>query len=185
MMRFDINKRGKECGIDFGSKTDCELFGIGGDIIVYKENWNEVFCFQYGFEYKGIENVLCGKRGYDNSFTIKRFVFIQMEYDEETRNLIEIGFGKCTPSVPPNHWNVHSLVIYNTFTYTDVTDTCQNHFILFCWNETLFGRDSQSFLYKNNSSEKNRRYNKLNSFQLLIKTIKLNKLRYSFHQSFV
>ena len=104
---------------------------------------------------------------------------------ESTSMMMSSGFGKCTPAVPPNHWNVHTLVIYNNFAYTDVTDTCQNHFILFCWNETLFGRDSQSFLYKNNSSEKNRRYNKLNSFQLLIKTIKLNRLWYSYHHSFV
>jgi len=60
-------------------KNYCDLFGIGGDIHLYKKNTNQGWCYQDGFEYNEIENALCGKWGNSNPFSIKRFVFIQMK----------------------------------------------------------------------------------------------------------
>jgi len=100
MNQFDINFWGLDYGFCLDEKLSFRLFGIGDDIFLAKKDLNEGWCRQRGFDYDDIDNELCGKYGKNDPFTIKRFIFIQMEYDEETRNLIEMGFGKCTPAVP-------------------------------------------------------------------------------------
>ncbi|MBQ9789982.1 MAG: hypothetical protein IJW24_00090, partial [Clostridia bacterium] len=76
---FNIDEEGKKCGFYLWEKSLYYLFGIGNDIWLSKKNKNQGRCYHYGFDYKGIENALCGKYGRDNPFTIKRFLFIQMK----------------------------------------------------------------------------------------------------------
>ncbi|BFU22431.1 trichohyalin, putative [Entamoeba histolytica] len=77
MMKFDINQPQRAfCLIN--QSHDC-LFRFGNDICVYKAN-NKTYsyCQQFSFEYKGIENALCGKQ-YPNLFTPKRIIVIEMK----------------------------------------------------------------------------------------------------------
>ena len=53
-----------------------------GDIWLYKENMkNKSHCYQNqcDFDYHGIKKALCGKDGWDNKFSPKRILVIQMK----------------------------------------------------------------------------------------------------------
>ena len=63
-------------------KSDLEtLFSVGGgcDITIAKQNIaNSCSCIQHSFNYRNLQNVLVGKTGDDNSFTIQRIRVLQM-----------------------------------------------------------------------------------------------------------
>ncbi|BFU23151.1 predicted protein [Entamoeba histolytica] len=75
MKKFDI-KQPQDAFYLINQSNDC-LFEFGlGDICVYKENNKTIsHCNQHSFEYKGIENALCGKQ----HFTPKRIIVIEMK----------------------------------------------------------------------------------------------------------
>ncbi|BFU21960.1 trichohyalin, putative [Entamoeba histolytica] len=78
MKKFDIKY--PEYAFILHNKSDNCLFefGLGGysDIHVYKENnKTKSYCIQDSFDYKGIENALCGKY----RFTPKRIIVIEMK----------------------------------------------------------------------------------------------------------
>ena len=78
MMKFEINDR--QCAFRlFKSSTDY-LFRIGwNDIRIWKQHKrNECTCYQESFNYKTIENALCGKTGWNNPFILKRIIVLQM-----------------------------------------------------------------------------------------------------------
>ncbi|BFU21855.1 trichohyalin, putative [Entamoeba histolytica] len=78
MMKFDI-KEPRNAFCLFNQTTNC-LFAFGGnDIFVRKENYKTLSsCYQYSFEYEGIENALCGKQ-FPECFTPKRIIVIEMK----------------------------------------------------------------------------------------------------------
>ncbi|BFU24166.1 trichohyalin, putative [Entamoeba histolytica] len=78
MKKIDIKE--PECAFKLYNQSDDCLFLFGlGDFGVYKENDKiKSYCSQYSFEYKGIENALCGKQ-LPNHFTPKRIIVIEMK----------------------------------------------------------------------------------------------------------
>ncbi|BFU24071.1 predicted protein [Entamoeba histolytica] len=75
MKKFDIKQ--PEYAFKLYNQSDIRLFEFGfGDILVYKENnQTNSCCNQYAFEYKRIEDALCGKQ----RFMPKRFIVIEMK----------------------------------------------------------------------------------------------------------
>ena len=57
------------------------MFSVGGgnDISIDKKNESTGSCIQSSYDYKGHSNVLTGKCGEDNLFTVKRILVIQMQ----------------------------------------------------------------------------------------------------------
>ncbi|GAB1226993.1 hypothetical protein ENUP19_0316G0013 [Entamoeba nuttalli] len=79
MMKFDIMKQQYAFYLFNQSSVGLFEFGNGGDILAYKENNKTTSSSkQYSFEYKGIEDTLCGKQHPDR-FTPKRFIVIEMK----------------------------------------------------------------------------------------------------------
>ncbi|BFU23275.1 predicted protein [Entamoeba histolytica] len=77
MKIFDIKQ--PEYAFYLNSQTDNSFFGFGYDIVIGKENnKTKSHCYQYAFEYKGIENALCGKE-LPYNFTTKRIIVIEMK----------------------------------------------------------------------------------------------------------
>ncbi|EMS13692.1 hypothetical protein KM1_119010 [Entamoeba histolytica HM-3:IMSS] len=76
MMKFDIEQP-EYAFILYGQSRNSWLCKFGSnDIWVFKENnKGQSSCRQSSFEYKGIENALCG----GDKFTPKRIVVIQMK----------------------------------------------------------------------------------------------------------
>ncbi|BFU22652.1 trichohyalin, putative [Entamoeba histolytica] len=77
MKKFDI-KQSQYAFCLYNQYDDCLFkFGFGNDIFVYKENdkTQSYCCIQRSFEYKGIENALCG----NHDFTPKRIIVIEMK----------------------------------------------------------------------------------------------------------
>ncbi|BFU22917.1 trichohyalin, putative [Entamoeba histolytica] len=77
MKKFDIKQ--PQFAFRLFNQSDDWLFEFGdrfGDIRVYKENnKTESYCCQWSFDYKGIENALCGHQ----FFTPKRIIVIEMK----------------------------------------------------------------------------------------------------------
>ncbi|BFU22112.1 trichohyalin, putative [Entamoeba histolytica] len=77
MMKFDIKQ--PQYAFCLFNQSDDWLFEFGygfGDIRVYKENDKIIsYCCQWSFDYKGIENALCGHQ----FFTPKRIIVIEMK----------------------------------------------------------------------------------------------------------
>ncbi|BFU25858.1 trichohyalin, putative [Entamoeba histolytica] len=79
MIKFDIKKPQHAFWLDNHSDYCLFQFGNGSDIFVCKENdKTKSFCKQNAFEYKGIENALCGKE-FPYHFTPKRIIVIEMK----------------------------------------------------------------------------------------------------------
>ncbi|GAB1219596.1 hypothetical protein ENUP19_0039G0011 [Entamoeba nuttalli] len=85
MKKFDIED--SEYAIYIFKRTDDSLFSFGysgifgclSDIFVYKENnKTNSYCYQETFEYKGIENALCGKQ-HPHCFIPKQIVVVEMK----------------------------------------------------------------------------------------------------------
>ncbi|EDR28973.1 hypothetical protein EDI_064530 [Entamoeba dispar SAW760] len=78
MNKFDIKQ--PQYAFYVGKQSDDYLFEFGvGDIRVYKENnKTKSSCIQYSFEYKGIEDALCGKQ-LPEHFTPQRIIVIEMK----------------------------------------------------------------------------------------------------------
>ncbi|BFU22165.1 trichohyalin, putative [Entamoeba histolytica] len=75
MKKFDIKR--PQCAFCLFNQSDDLLFSFGWrDICVYKENYKTIsYCYPWSFEYKGIENALCG----NHDFTPKRIIVIEMK----------------------------------------------------------------------------------------------------------
>ena len=95
-MKFEIDYSKRANAFWLFPKDDKQLFGIGGcDIIINKEEYkNECCCFQFTFQYKQYKDVLIGKQGKTNPFTVKRILVFQMIETEE--QLMERYFKEMT-----------------------------------------------------------------------------------------
>ncbi|BFU23962.1 trichohyalin, putative [Entamoeba histolytica] len=80
MKKFDIKQ--PQYAFYLNNQTQDCLFAFGKyihDIVIGKENNKTIsYCDQSSFEYKGIENALCGKQ-FPNRFTPKRIIVIEMK----------------------------------------------------------------------------------------------------------
>ncbi|BFU20836.1 hypothetical protein CL6EHI_171070 [Entamoeba histolytica] len=80
MKKFDIKQ--PKYAFKLYNQSDDYLFGFGkygSDIFMCKENNKTKSCYrQNSFEYKGIENALCGKQ-YPKRFTPKQIIVIEMK----------------------------------------------------------------------------------------------------------
>ena len=86
MTKFEINDR--QCAFRLFKNSTDYLFRIGwNDIRIWKQHKrNECTCYQESFNYKSIENALCGKTGWDNPFILKRIIVLQMLETKEMKS---------------------------------------------------------------------------------------------------
>ena len=85
-MKFNIKPEKKEWAFQLQKSTDDELFAFGGgnDIRIMKRNMKtQCYCSQSSFDYQGKVNILVGKEGKTNPFTVKRIQVFQMEETKE------------------------------------------------------------------------------------------------------
>ena len=91
-IRCDINMERQETAFRMFDENDDCLFVIGdNDIVIMKEDLkNECFCEQNSFCYgELLRNLLVGKEGNENCFTVKRIVVVQMNEKSEREELEE------------------------------------------------------------------------------------------------
>ena len=75
-----IKKEFKNSAFMLFQDDDKMLFQVGeGDLFIPKQNYKHKSSINpHSFEYNGNENILTGKIGFKNKFTVKRIIVIQM-----------------------------------------------------------------------------------------------------------
>ena len=86
--KFEINDESKDWAFQLWSNDSENLFIFGGgnDIKIRKQEYKEkCTCEQYSFDYNNNYEVLIGKEGKENPFTVKRILCWQMNESEQQK----------------------------------------------------------------------------------------------------
>ena len=87
VMKFDMKEEDKEYTFVLYPSNHELLFsmGKGEDICIYKENnKTSCYCTPLSYDYRGLDDVLVGKKGSSNPFTVKKITVLQMEIESDS-----------------------------------------------------------------------------------------------------
>ena len=78
-IKFIIKSNKKQMAFGLYKNNDWNLFNLGGDIFIRKKNHcNQCICYANAYRYNEQRNILTGKIGKENPFTVKRIQVYQM-----------------------------------------------------------------------------------------------------------
>ena len=137
--KFDIFEEDSRNAFTLYNDTCDELFTVGDgyDICIMKDHCKETsYCHQISFYYGEKQNILVGKEGEDNSFTVQRIQVWQMDNEIDKKN--QIKYRKSIEEL--------SLLKYKETIFDSDVDDCDVNTSVF--DQKIFGKEKLIFIIR-------------------------------------
>ena len=149
MIKFDIKPTWSDWAFILAKQSVDVLFSVGSnDICIYKENnKTKCYCKASSFSYNDKEELLVGKIGFDNPFTVKRIRVIQFFEPEEMKEIKEIQ--KRNEIAQLEEWIglKYKEVIFDS----DISEWRQGKSV---FDKRIFGKDKMAFIIEDSEHNK-------------------------------